>query len=312
MRVVTTLPAATELVATLGVDPVGVSHACDHPPRVTDRPTVTRSRIDAAGSSADIDRQVLAFDESDGPFSIDAAAIDRLDPDVIVTQGVCDVCAIDAGTVERDLDRIDADPTIVTIDSHTVDGVVDDLERLGTVLGRQQEAATVREELEGRLQRLRSKTATVSADERPRTVVFDWMDPVMVAAHWVPELVRTAGGRYDLAESGTAARPREWDEILAYDPEAIVVAPCGFDLDQTAANARNLWDRPGWEDLTAVRDGRIWAIDGDGFVNRPGPRVVDAAELFGRLFHPAAVGDVREHPAAEAVRSFPVGSADRA
>ena len=312
MRVVTTLPAATELVAALGVDPVGVSHACDYPPRITDRPTVTRSRIDATGSSADIDRQVLAFDESDGPFAIDTAAIDRLDPDVIVTQGVCDVCAIDAGTVERELDRTEADPTIVTIDSHTVDGVFEDLERLGTVLDRQNEATAVREALEGRLQRLRSKTATLAANDRPRTVVFDWTDPVMVAAHWVPELIAAAGGRYDLAEPATAARPREWDEILAYDPEAIVVAPCGFDLETTLANARDLRDRPGWEDLTAVRDGRIWAIDGDGFVNRPGPRVVDAAELFGRLFHPAAVGDVRELPAAEAVRSFPVGSADRA
>ena len=307
MRVVTTLPAATELVAAVGVDPVGVSHACDHPSRIADRPRVTRSRLDATGSSADIDSQVLAFDETDGPFAIETAAIDRLDPDVIVTQGVCDVCAIDASAVERELDRIDADPTVITIDSHTVDGVFDDLERLGTVLDRRAEAAAVREELEGRLHDLQTETATVPADERPRTVVFDWTDPVMVAAHWVPELVAAAGGRYDLAESGTTARPREWDEILAYDPEAVVVAPCGFGLDQTAANAAELTERAEWEGLSAVRDGRVWAIDGDGFVNRPGPRIVDAAELFGRLLHPAVVGDVSGHPAAGAVRSFPMG-----
>ena len=293
MRVVTTLPSATELVAALGIDPVGVSHECDYPPRVSERPAVTRSRIDADGTSVEIDQQVLEAGAGEGVYDVDVATLDRLDPDVVVTQGVCEVCAVDELVVERAIDDIDADPQLVTIDSHTIDEVLDDLQHLGDVLERPDRAASVRTDLEARLDALRVRRPDDSAD-RPRVVVFDWTDPVMVAAHWVPELVEAAGGRYDLAEAGEDARPREWDEIVAYDPEVAIVAPCGFDLEQTAANLEDLTDRDGWDDLAAVERDQAWAIDGHHYLNRPGPRLVDAAEMLATIVHPDAASDAAD------------------
>lgn len=293
MRVVTTLPSATELVAALGIEPVGVSHECDYPPGVADQPSVTRSRIDAAGSSAEIDRQVRdATSEGADPgvYDVDTEAIDRLDPDVIVTQGVCDVCAVDEVIVERAIEEVDTDPRIVTIDAHTIEVVFDDLERLGHTLGREARAKAVRADLEERLDAIRERTPD-DPDERPQVAVFDWTDPVMVAAHWVPELVSAAGGTYDLASAGEDARPREWDEIRDADPDVLVVAPCGFDLEQTAATLDDLTEREGWAELTAVRTDRTWVMDGHHYLNRPGPRLVDAAEILARILHPRAFAD---------------------
>ncbi|WP_247730254.1 ABC transporter substrate-binding protein [Halovivax limisalsi] len=298
MRVVTTLPSATELVAALGIDPVGVSHECDYPPHFASRPSVTRSRIDADASTDEIDRQVREASVGGGDdgaadggvFDVDVETIERLDPDVIVTQGVCDVCAVDTAAVADAVEGIDAEPELVTIDAHTIDEVFDDLERLGRVLGREDRARDVRSDLDARLDALRER-APADPDARPRVAIFDWTDPLMVAAHWVPELVEIAGGRYALASSGERARPREWAEIRDYDPEVVVVAPCGYDLAQTAANLADLTDRAGWRDLAAVDAGRAWAMDGHHYLNRPGPRLVDAAEALAAMLQPEATAD---------------------
>ncbi|WP_254861642.1 ABC transporter substrate-binding protein [Halovivax gelatinilyticus] len=292
MRVVTTLPSATELVCALGIEPVGVSHECDYPPRVEDYPRVTRSTIDASGTSAEIDEQVLDAQAHGGVYDVDVEALDRLDPDVVITQDVCDVCAVDERVVAAAVDEIDADPALVPIDAHRIGEVLDDLERLGDLLDRPDRAASVRADLESRLDAVRD--AAPEPDERPRVVVFDWTDPVMVAAHWVPELVEIAGGRYELAEAGTDARPRQWEEIVDYDPEVAIVAPCGFDLAQTAANLSDLTDREGWDELTAVETGQVYAIDGHHYLNRPGPRLVDAAERLARVIHPDRFGDATD------------------
>ena len=286
MRVVTTLPSATELVVALGIEPVGVSHECDYPPRMTGLPAVTSSRVDASATSGEIDRQVLEADASGGVYDVDLATLERLDPDLIVTQGVCDVCAVDASVVDRALERIDADPAVVTTHAHTVDDVLGDLTRLGRLLDREERAASVVAELEDRIEAVAGRTSDVAQPARPRVAVLDWTDPVMVAAHWMPELVAFAGGEYGLAEPGADSRPREWAEICEYDPEVLVVAPCGFELDQTAANLSDLTEREGWASLSAVRDGRAWAMDGHHYANRPGPRLVDTLEALGPIVQP--------------------------
>ena len=286
MRVVTTLPSATELVAALGVQPVGVSHECDYPPRVRALPAVTSSRVDATASSAEIDRQVLEADASGGVYDVDVATLDRLDPDLIVTQGVCDVCAVDASLVDRAVDRIDADPAVVTTHAHTIEEVLADVTRLGRLLGLEDRAASVVADLEERIDAVATRTAGLPPDERPRVAVLDWTDPVMVAGHWMPELVELAGGRYGMAETGADSRPREWADVRAYDPEVLVVAPCGFGLDQTAANLPDLADLEGWDELSAVAGGRAWAMDGHHYANRPGPRLVDTLEALGPIVRP--------------------------
>ncbi|AFZ73601.1 cobalamin-binding protein [Natronobacterium gregoryi] len=282
MRVVTTLPSATEVVAALGIEPVGVSHECDFPPEVESLPAVTRSRIETDAASDEIDRQVLESTTDDGVYEVDVDRLEALDPDLIVTQGMCDVCAVDEAVVADAVDEIDADPAVLSTDPHSVDDVLTDVERIGDATGREERAAVVQTELEERIEAVQNRTANLGleAESRPRVAIFDWTDPAMIAGHWTAELVEWAGGEYGLADAGERSRPREWAEIRAYDPEVIVVAPCGFDLEQTAENRSDLTERDGWNDLTAVENGRVWAMDGDSYLNRPGPRLVDTLEAL--------------------------------
>ncbi|SNZ15978.1 iron complex transport system substrate-binding protein [Natronoarchaeum philippinense] len=286
MNVVTLLPSATEIAYALGIGPVGVSHECDVPPAAAAKPSINRSRIDAGASSAEIDAQVLDAERAGGVYEIDIAALDRVDPDLIVTQGICDVCAVDSVLVEDAVDRIDADPEILTTDPHSVGDVLDDIERIGRATGRAERAADVVADLEARIDAVRERTAEIPDAERPEVAILDWLDPVMVAGHWIPELVEWAGGEYGLAEHGARSRPREWAEIREHDPDVLVAAPCGFDLDQTRENLDDLTDRAGWSDLRAVETGRAFALDGHEYANRPGPRLVETLEYLAGLFHP--------------------------
>ncbi|MFP8951642.1 cobalamin-binding protein [Natrialbaceae archaeon A-arb3/5] len=300
MRTVTTLPSATEIVAELGLKPVGVSHECDYPPDVASLPSVTRSRVDASGSSGEIDQQVLETADDGGVYDVDVALLDELDPDLIVTQGMCDVCAVDEVVIADAVDEIraarrasssrtvsdGADPELLTTDPHSVDDVLSDIERIGRAIGREERARAFRSDLESRIERVRDRTAALAADERPRVAVFDWTDPVMVAGHWTAELVEWAGGEYGLAAVGERSQPREWEEIREYDPEVVIVAPCGFGLGQTAENRADLTERDGWDELTAVREGRVWAMDGNHYMNRPGPRLVDTLEALAAIIQP--------------------------
>ncbi|MFC7232302.1 cobalamin-binding protein [Saliphagus sp. GCM10025308] len=286
MRIVTTLPSATETVCALDLEPVGVSHECDFPPAVRDFPSVTTSRIDADASSGTIDEQVLEAAAGDGVYDVAVDTLDSLDPDLVVTQGMCDVCAVDEVVVERALEEITADPEVLTTDPHSIADVLADIEHVGEAAGVPERARDAVAALEERIDAVRTRTADLTPDERPRVAIFDWTDPVMVAGHWTAELVEWAGGRYGLADAGERSRPREWDEIRAYDPEIAIVAPCGFDLEQTAANLADLTDREGWDELTAVREGRVWALDGNQYLNRPGPRLVDTLEALGPIVKP--------------------------
>jgi iron complex transport system substrate-binding protein len=281
MRVVSLLPSSTEILYALGVAPVAVSHECDHPPAARELPAVNRSRVDAEASSTEIDRQVLEAEGEGGVYEIDLDALDRADPDLIVTQGLCDVCAVDQVVVEDAVDRLGLETEVLTTDPHSLADVFGDIERIGAAVGEPEAAAELVAELEGRVAAVRERAAGL---ERPRTAVLDWTDPVMTAGHWVPELVEAAGGDYGFPAD--ASVPREWAEIREYDPEVLVVAPCGFDLEQTAENAGDLTGRPGWEELTAVREDRVYALDGHQFLNRPGPRLVDTLEHLAGLLHP--------------------------
>ena len=298
MRVVSLLPSATEIVSALGVEPVGVSHECDYPPAVTEKPAVNRSRVDAEASSAEIDSQVLEAEEGEGVYDIDLATLDRLDPDLVVSQGICDVCAVDSVLVREAIDRLDLDCEVLTTDPHSIDDVLDDIRRVGRAVGREERAEELVADLEARVAAV--EAATGSVERRPRVTVLDWTDPVMTAGHWVPEMVELAGGSEGFTEPGGASRPREWDAIREYDPEVLVVAPCGFDLDQTAENLADLTEREGWHDLTAVREGRAYALDGHRFMNHPGPRLVDSLEHLAGLVQP----ELFDTPPSDVARSL--------
>lgn len=283
-RVVTLLPSATEVVYALGVEPVATSHECDHPPAAADKPAVNRSRIDADASPGTINDQVLRADRDGGVYEINLDALAEADPDVVISQGVCDVCAVDEVLVEDALETLGLDCEVVTTDPHSLSDVLDDVERIGRVLGRETRARELRAELEARINAV--ATRTPPADTGPTVVVLDWPAPVMVAGHWVPGMVETLGATYGLEAPGGRSRPREWTAVRRYDPEVLVLAPCGFDLAQTLEHRAELTDRPGWTDLTAVRHSQAYAMDGHAYVNRPGPRLVDTLEYFAGLLYP--------------------------
>jgi iron complex transport system substrate-binding protein len=300
MRIVTLLPSATEIVYALGLEPVAVSHECDYPPAARGKPAVERSRVDAEASTAEIDAQVREAEADDGVYAIDDDALATANPDFVVTQGVCDVCAVDEVAVERAVEELDLDCEILTTDPHSIDDVFEDVSRVAAATGTEARAEELLSDLRGRVGRVRDRMTDLPVEERPRTAVFDWTDPVMVAGHWVPETVELAGGEYGMAEAGAASTPREWADVREYDPEAVVVAPCGFDLDQTRKNATDLTDRPGWDDLTAIKEDRVFAVDGNAYFNRPGPRLVDSLEILAGLLHP----DRFERPDRTAARPF--------
>ncbi len=294
MRVVTLLPSATEIAYALGVEPVATSHECDFPPEATELPAVNRSRVDPDASAQSINEQVAAAEADDGVYEIDLDVLEAADPDLVVTQGICDVCAVDSVLVEEAVAELGLDCEILTTDPHSLGDIFDDVERIGAALDRPERASEVVADLRGRVETVRERAA--GANETPRVAVLDWLDPIFVAGHWVPELVEIAGGEYGLESPGARAQPREWETVREYDPEVLVAAPCGFGLDHTLDTAGDLTDRPGYDDLSAVRDGRAYAMDGHHYLNRPGPRMVDTLEHLAALIHP----DRFERPDTEA------------
>jgi len=296
MRVVSLLPSATEMLYAIGVEPVGVSHECDYPPAARELPAVNSSRVDPDASSTAIDEQVQDALEEGGVYEIDRDQLVALDPDVIVSQGICDVCAVDDSDILRTVEELDLDTEVITSDPHSLEDMLSDIERLGDLLGRSAAAAAVRADLESRVEEMSEQTP----DHGPRVAVLDWLDPVMVAGHWVPGMVDRVGGSYGLADPGDRSRPREFSEIRDYDPEVLIVSPCGFGLDQTMENATDLTAREGWADLTAVQNEQVYAIDGHHYINRPGPRLVDSLAALASVIHPGSVD-----PPAAAVERFP-------
>ncbi|WP_331233549.1 ABC transporter substrate-binding protein [Natronorarus salvus] len=304
MRVVTLLPSATEIVCALGLDPVGVSHECDHPDRVRDLPAVNRSHVDPGAESATIDEQVVsAKREHGGVYEIDLETLSVLDPDLIVTQGICDVCAVDSVLVERAVERLGLDCRVLTTDPHSVGDVLADVERIGDALDRPDRAGGLVAGLRSRIERVRGRTRDV--EERPRAVVLDWLSPPMVAGHWIPEMVEWAGGEYGMAEPGARSTVREWTAVPEYDPEVLIAAPCGFGLERTVRETSELTDRPDFGDLAAAGAGAVYAVDGNHYVNRPGPRLVDTLELFAAILHPDRF-EVCDGSAAERIGATPL------
>ena len=291
--VVSLLPSATETLCALGVEPAGVTHECDYPPRVADAPTVVHSTIDTDGDSAAVDDAVQ--DADGGVYELDRDRLREIDPDVIVTQGICDVCAVDETVVRETVAELPIDAELVATHPHTLADVFDDIERLGAALGREARAAELRAELEDRVAAVRETVAAAAG--RPRVAVLDWLDPVMVAGHWAPELVEIAGGEPVIAEPSERSGPIRFDRLRAADPEVVVAAPCGFAVDRTLADADALTDRPGFDDLAAAPD-RVYVVDGNHYLNRPGPRLLDTLEYLAAVIHP----DLFPEPPAEAVR----------
>jgi iron complex transport system substrate-binding protein len=274
MRVVTLLPAATEMVAALGEagSLVGISHECDYPAQVMGLPRVTTTTIDPGASGSVIDAEVRRLHAAGRPvIGVDAEQLRRLAPNLIVTQDLCEVCAVADGEVYRLAAVLRPEPAVLTLSARTVAGVMGDILAVAGAVGRTAEGRNLVVGLEERLRRLRSRPVP----HRPRVVCVEWLEPLYLAGHWVPELVEAAGGTDVGAGPGSHSVRREWRDVLELRPDLIVVMLCGLGLSRSQAELSALADQAALEVLGSVP---TWVIDGNAYTSRSGPRIVDGAE----------------------------------
>jgi len=280
MRVVSLLPAATEIVAALGAQGqlVGVSHECDFPPGVRALPRVTGTAIDPALPSGAIDRAMAeAKRAGTSPITVDLKLMAQLRPDVLIGQSVCEVCAVGEGELARVVAALMPTPWVVTLHAHTIEGTFHDIAKVGEALELRDEAEELVDGLRYRLRRAGAQQA--APHRKPRVLVLEWLDPPYVAGHWVPELVALAGGEDVGGTPGEPSRARPWRELAALAPDLVVVALCGFDVERARSELGTITDA----DAASLLGRRTEVIDGNAYTSRPGPRLVDAAELLSRL-----------------------------
>jgi iron complex transport system substrate-binding protein len=287
-RIVSLLPAATEIAAALGLmdDVVGVSHECDFPEEAATRPRVTECPIHGSGlPSGRIDTWVTETLARTGTlYTMDEPRLRRLRPDLILTQRLCDVCAVGYDSVAGFAATLPGPPRVVNLEPASLADIFQDIRNVADAAGVPERARAVVAALESRVAFVRARTATV--ERRPRCVVLEWIDPPFASGHWNPELVEIAGGSDPLGRIGQPARRVSWADVLEADPEVLVLACCGFDLRRTRKDVPLLRAREGWHGLSAVRDGQVYAVDGSQYFSRPGPRVVDSLEILAEVLHP--------------------------
>ncbi|MEU6293538.1 cobalamin-binding protein [Streptomyces erythrochromogenes] len=293
MRIVSLLPAATDIVAELGLaaDLVGRTHECDWPPEaVASVPVVTRAEFaaDELTSREISDAVGGAAHSGSSLYTLDTGALAALAPDVLLTQDLCDVCAVSYEGVSAAVRVQGAGPRVLSLEPRTLGDVLDCLVTVGELLGVRERAEERRAALHARLAEVRRLTA---GRPRPRVVAIEWLDPLWPAGHWVPEQIACAGGEALLAAPGEHTGPMTWDSVRAARPDVVLVLPCGFPPERTLRERDLLTALPGWHDLPAVRQGGVWVLDGPAYFNRPGPRVVRGAEVLAEVLHSVRAGD---------------------
>lgn len=299
MRIVSLLPSATDIVCSLGLRDqlVGRTHECDWPPGIEAVPAMTRDELAThAMSSREIHEAVGGSVHSGSSiYGLDTDALRDAEPDLILTQELCEVCAVSYTDVCRAARLLDGDVQIVSLEPHTIGDILEHVRLVGELAGADAAAAAVVADARARLDALRDATRGA---ELPHVVCIEWLDPIFAGGHWVPEQVEIAGGREMVGVAGEHSRQVAWDDVVRSAPEVLVLLPCGMPIERTLAELDAMTSRPGWDGLPAVRDGRVWAVDASSYFNRPGPRVVRGAEILHAIVH----GDGRGLRPDEAVR----------
>ncbi|NJM07160.1 cobalamin-binding protein [Candidatus Gracilibacteria bacterium] len=289
MRIVSLLPSTTEIVFALGLADqlVAVTHECDYPPQARALPVVTQSLLDhSAASSAEIDGVVRSQLRDDlSIYALDSALMAQLAPTLILTQALCDVCAVSFESVERAVVGAPVPATIMSFEPNSLDGILGTILAIGNATARHERAYDLVDALRARIERVRTQAAQIS--QRPRVAFLEWFDPPFGPGHWIPEMIELVNGRVGFGKAGDVSQRIAWESVIAFAPEVIILAPCGFDLARCAAEAAEILPhRTGWSALPAVRQGRVYAVDGNAYFSRPGPRIVDSLELLAEIVHP--------------------------
>jgi iron complex transport system substrate-binding protein len=304
MRIVSLLPSATEIVCALGLRDglVGVTHECDHPETVRDLPTVTTTLIPHDATSGRIDALVREqLTTENALYRLDRATLTTLAPDLIVTQSLCDVCAVAADEVIDAACHLPGGPPVINLEPMSLDDVFDAVLAVGAATGRGGTAADVVTALRRRVAAVADRTTAIRHDDRPRVAFLEWIDPLFNGGHWNPELVALAGGIDVLGSPGQASRTTTWEQLVDAEPDVVFISCCGFVTARALEDLPILQANPRWATLPAVRAGRVFVTDGNAYFSRPGPRLVDSLEILAHALHP----DLHPPGPVEAVRATP-------
>lgn len=290
-RIASLLPSATEMACALGLADhlVGVTHECDFPPEAAKLPVLIRNALPLeAMSLAEIDTAVSArLREGESLYVVDEALLRQLEPDLILIQDLCEVCAPSGADIAQVVKSLPHAPRVLSLTPKSLDGIFANMKSLGEATGREDVAADWIEASRARLDRIAS--ATRALPTRPRVFCLEWIDPIYCSGHWVSEMVELAGGIDSLSRRGTDSVRVAWERVLDWAPEILIIMPCGFHLDDAVKYAGALTSLPHWAGLPAVRDNHVYVADASSYFARPGPRIVDGVELLGHLIHPETI-----------------------
>ncbi|NOS83398.1 MAG: cobalamin-binding protein [Nitrospira sp.] len=289
MRICSLLPSATEVIAALGLrdDLVGISHECDYPASVKNVPIMVEPMIPPHGlASAEIDRQVGQLVASGQRlYRLNDRLLRQAQPDLILSQDLCHVCAVTPDQLHDALSSMEQQPTILTLNPSTVHDVIDDVVRIGDAAGRSAEGHRLATELRNRLDAIKARTQGIA--HRPRVVCIEWLSPLYVAGHWVPEMVQLAGGQDVLAQPQSPSRVVTWEEVLAAAPDVLIVMPCGFSVERTQTELLQLMGQSDQWTLSPELAAQTYLVDASSYFSRPGPRLIDGIELLAAILHPS-------------------------
>lgn len=287
MRIVSLLPSATEIICHLGLEEslVGVTHECDYPPSVRNLPKVTQTLIPTNASSIEIDQLVRErLKDNRALYTLNLAVLEQLRPDLIVTQALCDVCAVAEAEVTAAACNLPGHPRVLNLEPMSVREVLSTLLQVGQVVGIPERATEVVTQLQSRIDAIAARSRSI--EHRPKVVILEWIDPPFSCGHWSPEIVQLAGGDEQLGRPGIPSQTLSWSQVIHAGPEILVIACCGFDVARTLVDVEILRKLPGWDEIPAVKANRVYVVDGNAYFSRPGPRLIESLELLAHAMHP--------------------------
>ena len=287
-RIVSLLPSCTEIICKLGYTKhlVGISHECDYPNSISGLPVLTKARLSPEGTSIEINQSVTdLLQRGLSVYDVDASLLKSLSPEIIVTQAQCEACAVSLDQVQDIVSNWTLNQTeIISLEPNTLNEVWLSFDIIAKTMGAPESSSILKSEINERFKLLKDKLK--GTEQKPTVLCIEWIEPIMVAANWVPELVGLAGGRNVMSVSGADSNFCSWDEIKQTNPEIIIMMPCGFRIKRTLEDIHYLQNRKGWQELKAVKENKVFVVDGNQYFNRPGPRLVDSAEILAEVIHP--------------------------
>lgn len=294
MKIASLLPSCTEIAYALGLGDniMGISHECDFPEEVKSKPVLTKSKINPFGRSDQIDRDVLNIVKKGlSVYDIYEDELKKLNPDIILTQDQCEVCAVSLKDVQEAINKYICNAKIISLKPETLNDIFNDIQTIGKSTNKETEAKGLIKNLKERTDYIREKTKLT---KKPKVCVIEWIEPIMVAGNWVPEMIEIAGGINIMGEKGKHSKKISLDKILNYQPDKIIIAPCGFKVYQTMNDIDFLTEKPEWNQLNAVKNNEVYIVDGNAYLNRPSQRIVDTLEILASIIHPELFTEKRE------------------